>query len=154
MELGKNYLLVTKVWSLLSEPAGGGYSWEFQVGVCRPLLQILTLFQTKKCHFQHPFSDQTSKIHTRFQTLPLGRNYVIITQIRAQTKISSNAFRIHIFLFSRSCSFGIEKTSMFIHSRSFLENFYPIPDQNGKVYTCIQTMYSVAREKQPSYVLI
>ena len=56
-----------------------GYSWEFLVGVCRPVLQILTLFQTKKCHFPHPFSDQTSKIHTRFQTWPLGRNYVIIT---------------------------------------------------------------------------
>ena len=33
------------------------YAWEFLVGVCRPVLQILTLFQTKKCHFQHPFSD-------------------------------------------------------------------------------------------------
>ena len=43
---------------------------------------------------------------------------------------------------------------MFIHSRSSLENFYLIPDKNGKVYTCIQTMYSVAREKQLSYVLI
>ena len=51
----------------------GGYSWEFLAGVC------LTLFQTKKCHFPYLFSDQTSKIHTRFQTLPLGRNYVIIT---------------------------------------------------------------------------
>ena len=29
------------------------------VGVCRPVLQILTLFPTKKCHFPHPFSDQT-----------------------------------------------------------------------------------------------
>ena len=37
------------------------------------------LFQTKKCNFPHPFSDQTSKIHTRFQTWPLSRNYVIIT---------------------------------------------------------------------------
>ena len=38
-------------------PGGGGYSWEFLVGVCRPVLQILTLFQTKKCHFPHLFSD-------------------------------------------------------------------------------------------------
>ena len=57
---------------------GGGYSLEFLVGVCRPVLQILTLFQTKKCHFPHPFSHQTSKIHTRFQAWPLGRNYVMI----------------------------------------------------------------------------
>ena len=34
-----------------------GFSWEFLVGVCRPVLQIQTLFQTKKYHFPHPFSD-------------------------------------------------------------------------------------------------
>ena len=44
------------------------YSLEFSVGVCRPVLQILTLFQTKTSHFPHPFSDLASKIHTRFQT--------------------------------------------------------------------------------------
>ena len=41
---------------------GGGYSWEFLLGVW-----------PKNVIFQ------TSKIHTRFQTWPLGRNYVIIT---------------------------------------------------------------------------
>ena len=46
----------------------GGYSWEFLVRVCRPVLQILTLFQNKKCNFPHLFSDQTSNVHTRFQT--------------------------------------------------------------------------------------
>ena len=56
-----------------------GYSWDFLVGVCRPLLQIVTLFQTKKFNFSDPFSDQTSKIHTRFQTWPLDKDYVIIT---------------------------------------------------------------------------
>ena len=58
-----------------------GYSWERLGGGLwwPPALQILTRFQTKKCHFPHSFSDQTSKIHTRFQTWPLGRNYVIIT---------------------------------------------------------------------------
>ena len=30
-------------------------------GVCRPVLQILPLLQTKKCHFSHPFSDLASK---------------------------------------------------------------------------------------------
>ena len=48
-------------------PAPGEFL-EFLVGVCRPVLQILTRFQTKKCNFPHPFSDQTSKIHTCFQT--------------------------------------------------------------------------------------
>ena len=39
-------------------------------GVCRPHLQIQTQFHTKKCDFPHPFSDQASKIHTRFKTWP------------------------------------------------------------------------------------
>ena len=55
------------IYTLLLTP-GGGYSWEFLVGVCRPVPRILTLFQTKNCHFPHPFSDQISKIHTNFQT--------------------------------------------------------------------------------------
>ena len=56
----------------------GGYSWEFLVGACRPVLQILTPFQTKICNFLHPFSDLASKIHTPFQTCHI-RNYGIIT---------------------------------------------------------------------------
>ena len=67
MELGKNYLLSGRYCP--SQPGsggGGGYSWEFLARVC------LTLFQTKKCHFPYLFSDQTSKIHTRFQTWSLG----------------------------------------------------------------------------------
>ena len=58
---------------------GGGYSWKFSAGVCCADLQILTLFQTKKKNFPHSFSYQTFKIHTPFQTWPLGRNNVIIT---------------------------------------------------------------------------
>ena len=33
----------------------------------------------QKCHFRLTFLDQTTKIHTYFQTWPVGRNYVIIT---------------------------------------------------------------------------
>ena len=40
---------------------GGGNSWDFLVVVCRPVLQILTKFQTKK----------NVIFHTRFQTWPL-----------------------------------------------------------------------------------
>ena len=131
MELGKNYLLLTKVWSLLPKPARKGI-----LGGVVP----------------DPISDQTSKIHTRFPTLAEIMSSLL--RVERKQKISSNAFRIHIFLFIRSYSFGIEKTSMFIHSRSSLEKLYPIPDQNGEVYTRNQTMYSIAREKQSSYVLI
>ena len=100
---------------------GVGYSWEFLVVVCRPVLQILTLFQTKNCNFPHPFSDQTSKIHTCFQTWPLSRNYFIITRLEGKQKISSNPFRILIFLFL-SYSFGI-RNNKYLHTlRSSLEN--------------------------------
>ena len=46
-------------WQLLNPRPRrwGGDSWEFLVGVCRPVLQILTQFQTHKCDFPHPFSD-------------------------------------------------------------------------------------------------
>ena len=52
----------------------GDTPWEFLVGVCHPVLQILTLFQTTECHF----SDLASKLHTHSQTWAL-RNYVIIS---------------------------------------------------------------------------
>ena len=89
-------------------------------------------------HLPHLFSDQTSNIHTRFHTWPLGRGYVIITQIRAQTKNFSNAFRIRIFLF-RSYSFGVETITSFIRSRSSLENHTRIRTKIGKVYTRFHT---------------
>ena len=75
----------TGAWFSAGSP--GGYSWEFLVGVCRLVLQILTLLQTKKCRVDiHTRFQTTSKIHTRFQTWPLGSNYVMITYNRAQTK--------------------------------------------------------------------
>ena len=115
-----------KVMSGRGGGGGAAYSWEFLVGVCRPFLQILSLFQTKKCHkgalnvcsgtitccfetivtsslnlnifFCNP--TMTSKIHTRFQTQPVGRNYVIITQIRAETKNFSKCISVsHFFYF-------------------------------------------------------
>ena len=74
-------------------PGRGGHLG-ILVGVCRPVLQILTLFETKKCHFPHPYasSDQTSKLHTSLllhtccQTWSLGR--IMSSEIRAQTKNS------------------------------------------------------------------
>ena len=50
----------------------GVYSCEFFVGLCRPVPQILTLFQAKKCHFPRPFSDQTTKILPPFHYLDSG----------------------------------------------------------------------------------
>ena len=66
------------IYTLLLTP-GGGYYWEFLVGVCRPVLRILSSFQTKICHFPHPFSDQISKIHTHFRT---GRRFSLFQVLR------------------------------------------------------------------------
>ena len=60
-------------------PGGGGTPGNSWWGCAARFSKSWPLFQTKKCNFPHPFSDQTSKIHTRFQTWPLSRNYVIIT---------------------------------------------------------------------------
>ena len=90
--------------------------------MCRPVLQILTL----------AISDHVIS-HTRFQTWPLDRNYVIITQIRAQTKNSSNPVPIPIVLFL-SQSFGIGTINTFIHSRGSLENHTRFQNKMGKVY--------------------
>ena len=47
-QFGEPCMYCTNPWG------GGGYSLEFLVGVCHLVLQILTLFQTKKCHFFTP----------------------------------------------------------------------------------------------------
>ena len=114
-------------------------------GGCCLVLQILTLFQTKKCHFPSPFSHQTSKIHTRFQTCPLGRNYVIITKIRAQKrKKLVNPFRIRIFLFL-AFSFGIETINTFIHS---VVPSKTIPDSRPKRAKCM-TRFQTKKAQKP-----
>ena len=79
-------------------------------------------------------------------------------------KIYSNAFRICIFLFSRSYSFGIETTNTFIHSLSSIENHtrfqtkvgksipYPYSDQNGPKsipFVAAQIYMTYIREYHP-----
>ena len=53
---GNGFYTLSAGWIM---PGGGGegYSWKFSARVCRPVLQILTLFQAKKCHFSHPYLD-------------------------------------------------------------------------------------------------
>ena len=68
-------------------------------------IQMLTLFQTKKCHFSHPFSSKK-----------LCRHYL-------DWNTNKNNFLIYTFLFL-SFSFGTERINTVIHSRirSSLEN--------------------------------
>ena len=122
-------------WHLLNPRprGGGGYSWEFLMGVCCPVLQILTQFQTQKCNFPHPFSDRTSKIHTR------------LLRLECKQKNSSNPFRIRIFLFL-SHSFGIKMINMFIHS---VVPSKTIPDSRPTWAKCIP-VFRPKRHKNPT----
>ena len=120
-----------------------GNSW-WECDVC--FLKSRPYFRPKKGNFPHPFSDQTFKIHTRFQTCALGRNYVIITHIRGQTnkffKLISNS---HIFLFL-SHSFEMETIKF---------SYIPvvpskrIPDSRLKWAKCIP-IFRLKRRKNPT----
>ena len=46
-----------------------GSTLELFVGVCRPVIRILTLFRSKKSHFPHPFSYLASKNSNLFLDL-------------------------------------------------------------------------------------
>ena len=78
-------------------------------------------FQTKKCHFPHPFSDLAFR----------QKLCHLFIRLEHKQKVSSNAFRIFIFLL-RSYSFGFETINTFMISHSSLEKQYPIPDHNGQ----------------------
>ena len=71
----------------------GAYSWEFLVGVCRPVLQILTLFQTKKCNFPHPFSDQALRQKYCYELLRLE-----LKQIKSISNSYFSFFLAHLAL--------------------------------------------------------
>ena len=100
------------------------------MGVCRPerpILQILTRFQTKNVIF-----------HTRLKTWPKAEIMSSLLRLECKQKNSSNPFRIYIFFFL-SYSFGIETIKTFIQSRSSLKNHTRFQTKMGKVYTRFQT---------------
>ena len=65
------------MFSITPVGGGGGYSREFLVGVCRLVLQVLTLSHTKNCHTC--FQTRPLKSMPIFRPVHLGKNYVIIT---------------------------------------------------------------------------
>ena len=113
----------------------GVFSWKFLVGVCRPVLQILTLLRTKKCHFSHTFSGLASKKLSSLLRLE-----------QQPKKIYSNPLRIRIFLFL-SYSFGIETINTFIHSRTVPSK--TIPNSRQKWVKCIP-VFRPKRRKNPT----
>ena len=116
--------------TFLEERGGivGGYSWELLVGVFHPVLQILTLFDTKKWHFPHPFSD-----------LAYAEIMLTLLKLEHQQKDFSKSFsNCHSpitlsFLFIYNWNDKYFHT--FIHSRSFLETYTRLQTKMGKVCT-------------------
>ena len=114
----------------------GRYSSECLVGVCRPVPQILTQFQTKIFRFQ------TWPLKSIPVFRPLLYRFKASNQQRSQelVKFSSNdIFWILLFLFF---SFGVEKTNTFIRSRGSLENHTRFKTIMVKIYTRFQTKWA------------
>ena len=65
---------------------GGGYTSEFLVGVCRPVPQILTQFQTKIFNFPHPFSDLAAVVQRPDNFIQWIRHYPTVS-IRAKISV-------------------------------------------------------------------
>ena len=106
----------------------GCYSWEFLVGVCCPFSKSLALFQTKKCHFPHSFSDLAFR-----QRLCHQYGFECISNSRISI----------LFLFIRNCN------DKYIHTpHSSLENHTRFQTKVAKVYTSFQT-----KKAQKSYPL-
>ena len=96
----------------------------------------------KKCNFPHPFPDQTSKIHTGFQTWPLGRNYVIITSpLERKQKIIQIHFEFAVLFLAYS--FGIKTINTFILS---VVPSKTIPDSTPKWAKCIPVFRAKRRK--------
>ena len=103
-------------------------------GACRPVIQILTLFQTKKCHFSHRFQTRPLKYIPVFRPGLKAKIMSLLLRLEGKQKNSSNVFRIPIFLI-RSYSFGIETIDTFIRFRSSLENHTRFQTKMVKVYS-------------------
>ena len=123
-------------FDLLTSP--GGYSRAFLVGMCRTVLQILTLY----------FRPKNVIFHTRFETSPLksvpvfrpGLQEIMspllwLEQQRKRFDILRINMRIQNGFLLLSYSFGIETINTFMHSRSSLENHTRFQNKLGKVYT-------------------
>ena len=104
------------------------------MGVCRPVLQILTLFQTKKYHFPHPFSDL--EVVTKRNITCLHKTEIMssLERLKRQQKYFLKSIsNSHITL--SFPSFRIETTNILIHNRSSFVNHTRFQTKLGKIYT-------------------
>ena len=98
-------------------------------GVCRPALRILTLFQTTKCHFPHPFSE-LEVVTKRNIRVYIERNYIMSSLLRLERQQKD------FFLSYSLIIFIIETTNTLTqYSRSSLVNHTRFQTKISKVYT-------------------
>ena len=110
------------------------------MGVCSPVIRILTLFRSKKSHFPHPFSYLASKIQSCFQTFGIDakvKGSKSQQKFKKIGKILPNA--ILCLLIFLSHSFGEEKINSFTLSRGSLEYRTQFQTIMVKIYTHFQT---------------
>ena len=116
-----------------------GNSWW---GGCRPVLQILTLFQTTPVfrpglQNPYPFSDLEVAGHKTQQ----NKTEIMTSLLRLkpqQKDFLKYTFRIHILHFL-SYSFRIESTNTLIRNRSSFVNHNRFQTKMGKINTPFQT---------------
>ena len=94
-------------------PRAREYTRELLVGVCFLVLQILTLFQTQKCHFSHPFSaPKKLSLHYLF-----GSRLRVRTATKIFLKIHFEFAHFSLFLIHLKCR---SKTILIKSSLSFI----------------------------------
>ena len=127
----------------------GGYSWVFLVGVCHPVLQILTLFQTKIVIFHtrlqickklcHDYSDNNSSKQCFLKfTLNSHISLFFLLILNSNDKIRSYT--------------PVVPSKTITDSRQNGQNIYPFSDQNGAKTVPLgsaQTYMAYTRENPP-----
>ena len=116
------------------------------MGVCHLVLQILTLFQTKTCHFSHSFSDQASKIHTYFRP---GLQEIMSSLLRLEHQMEDalkSTLKLYIALSFSVFIWNWNNKYTYIHSCSFLKIHTQFQTKMGKMYT----IFRPKRPKNPS----
>lgn len=85
------------------------------MGVCRPVRQILTLFQTDKCHFPDPFSNT---------------NY-LLDLVKRSVKFSFNSFAISEFIsiITKTSKCSLVVISQLVNTRNMLWSLAPIKNE-------------------------
>ena len=120
--------------------SGGGTPGNSSWGCAARFFKFRPYFRPKKCNFLHPFSDQTSKIHIRFKTWSLGRNYVISTRLGKQKLGLGLGLIIQIHFEFAYFSFFLTYLKLKREIRSYtpVVPTKTIPDSRPKWAKCIQ----------------